>query len=55
MDDVSREPEWQPQLIEAEQIPAGATGVGTQDAASLRVGVSRNAYRKHLRDLALRA
>ena len=30
MDDVSREPEWQPQLIEAEQIPAGATGVGTR-------------------------
>jgi uncharacterized membrane protein len=30
MDDVSREPEWQPQLIEAEQIPAGPTVVGTR-------------------------
>ncbi len=30
MDDVSREPEWQPQIIEAEQIPDGPTGVGTR-------------------------
>lgn len=30
MNDVSREPEWQPQLIEAEQSPAGATAVGSR-------------------------
>lgn len=30
MDDVSREPEWQPQLIEAEQIPSGPAAVGTK-------------------------
>ncbi len=30
MDDVSREPEWQPQLIEAEQIPSGPATVGTK-------------------------
>lgn len=30
MNDVSREPEWQPQLIEAEQSPAGATEVGSR-------------------------
>ena len=30
MDDVSREPEWQPQLIEAEQLPPGPTTVGTR-------------------------
>jgi len=30
MDDVRREPEWQPQLIEAEQTPAGPTTVGTK-------------------------
>ena len=30
MDDVQREPEWQPQLNEAEQIPAGPTAVGTR-------------------------
>ena len=30
MNDVSREHEWQPQLLEAEQTPAGATAVGTR-------------------------
>ena len=30
MDDVSREREWQPALIEAEKIPPGATVVGTR-------------------------
>lgn len=29
MDDVKREPEWQPQLLEAEQTPAGPTAVGS--------------------------
>jgi len=30
MNDVRREPEWQPQLIEAEQSPAGPTAVGSR-------------------------
>ena len=30
MDDVNREHEWQPQLVEAEQVPPGAAAVGTQ-------------------------
>lgn len=30
MDDISREREWQPQLIEAEQSPPGPTNVGTR-------------------------
>ena len=30
MDDISREHEWQPQLVEAEQIPPGPAVVGTQ-------------------------
>jgi uncharacterized membrane protein len=30
MNDVSREHEWQPQLRDAEQIPAGPTRVGTR-------------------------
>ena len=29
MNDVRREPEWQPQFIEAEQSPAGPTAVGS--------------------------
>lgn len=30
MNDVDREPEWQPQLIEAEQTPTGPTTVGSR-------------------------
>ena len=30
MNDVARETEWQPQLIEAEQIPPGPAAVGTR-------------------------
>lgn len=30
MDDVSHEPEWQPQLIEAEQTPPGPSRAGTR-------------------------
>ena len=30
MNDVSKEREWQPQLLEAEQIPPGPTAVGTK-------------------------
>ncbi|MDH3270209.1 MAG: SRPBCC family protein [Gemmatimonadota bacterium] len=30
MDDIEREPEWQPQLIEAEQTPPGPTVIGTR-------------------------
>lgn len=30
MDDVTHEPEWQPQLVEVEQIPPGPTGPGTR-------------------------
>ena len=30
MDDIGREREWQPQLVEAEQTPPGPTGVGTR-------------------------
>lgn len=30
MDDVRREPEWQTQLVEAEQTPSGPTAVGTR-------------------------
>lgn len=30
MNDISREPEWQPQLVEAEQIPPGDVEVGTR-------------------------
>ena len=30
MDDVSREPEWQPNLVEASQDPPGPTAVGTR-------------------------
>lgn len=30
MDDVSHEPEWQPQLVEVEQIPPGPTRAGTK-------------------------
>ena len=30
MNDVSREHEWQPQLLEAEQIPPGPTAVGSK-------------------------
>ena len=30
MDDISREHEWQPQLVEAEQAPPGPAAVGTQ-------------------------
>ena len=30
MDDVSREPEWQPNLVEATQDPPGPTAVGTR-------------------------
>ncbi len=29
MDDITREREWQPHLVEAEQTPAGPSGVGT--------------------------
>ena len=30
MDDVSREPEWQPAIVEAEKDPQGDTAVGTR-------------------------
>ncbi len=30
MDDITRETEWQSQLVEAEQTPAGPTAVGTR-------------------------
>lgn len=30
MDDISREHEWQSQLVEADQTPAGATAVGSR-------------------------
>lgn len=30
MNDVAREPEWQPQLLEAEQTPPGPTAVGSR-------------------------
>ena len=30
MDDVAREPEWQPALVEASKEPVGPTGVGTR-------------------------
>jgi carbon monoxide dehydrogenase subunit G len=30
LDDISREHEWQPNLVAAEQVPPGATQVGTQ-------------------------
>lgn len=30
MTDVGREPEWQPQLVEAEQTPPGPTAVGSR-------------------------
>lgn len=30
MGDVSREHEWQPQLLEAEQMPAGPTAIGSK-------------------------
>jgi len=30
MDDISRESEWQPQLVEAEQLPPGPTAVGSR-------------------------
>lgn len=30
MDDIGREREWQPQLVEAEQTPRGPTAVGTR-------------------------
>lgn len=30
MDDIDREPEWQAQLVEAEQIPPGPATVGTR-------------------------
>ena len=30
MDDIALEPEWQPQLVEAEQLPPGPTAVGSR-------------------------